>query len=493
MNAVIYARYSSVGQRDVSIDDQVREIKSFAERNGYTIIHTYADKAMTGRNDKRPQFRKMIADAEKHKFQYVLVYKHDRFARNQYDAVIYKKKLKDQGIKVIAVTEPIPDGHGAMILEAIYQAMAEEYSENLSQNVKRGMNGNALKCMANCRPPFGYRINKETRKYEIEPKDAPVVQKIFQMAIVGTKQDDILEYVKSFGMKRSKLWLYNILKNERYTGVYIYGDTRIDGGMPQIISKEDFEKVRSVMKLRQKKPQLKPYRYLFSGIIYCGYCNALMCGESASSHTGTVYRYYTCPTYKKEKKCSKKRISADLLEKSAVSALKSIIFQESVIERLANDVYEYMNTSKTETLATLRNRLVAVDKRLATMLDTAETTPRLPASFLERMCDLEKEKDELSERIQSEQFVIDASLLKVEDLKEFIRGFNTADDKALVSTFVTRITVYDDYAILEYDASGDNEIRVDFVHDDMMPHQDIVGTKFYICNARLYVRFPLAA
>ena len=182
MNAVIYARYSSAGQRDVSIEDQIREIEHYAKFHNYTITNVYADKKKSGREtEKRKEFLRMIRDAEKHTFECVLVYKFDRFARNKYDAVIYKKKLKDNGIKVIAVAEPIPDGPGAMILEAIYEAMAEEYSENLSQNIKRGQKGNALKCYANHKAPFGYIINERTHKYHIDPDNAPYVKSIFRM------------------------------------------------------------------------------------------------------------------------------------------------------------------------------------------------------------------------------------------------------------------------------------------------------------------------
>ena len=493
MKAVIYARYSSAGQRDVSIEDQVREIESYAQSHQYTIIHTYADRAVSGRTDKRPQFRRMIADAEKHGFQYVLVYKHDRFARNQYDSVIYKKKLKDNGVKVVAVTEPIPEGHGAMILESIYQAMAEEYSENLSQNIKRGQKGNALKCYANHKAPFGYVINQDTHKYDLDPINAPFVQDVFRMVLDGRQHKDILEHLAEHGKPHSKHWLYQTLKNERYTGIYIYGDTRIEGGMPQLVTKEDFERVRSVMKLRQQKPQLKPYHYLFSGIVYCGYCQSLMCGESATSHTGTIYRYYTCPTYKRRKQCHKGRISADYLESRSVEALKSVIFTDEVIDRLANDLHTYLNANKTEYLAGLRIRLADIDKRLANITDTIEQNPSVPATLLNRMWDLEKEKDELTDKISAEQFVIDSTDIKKEDLKQFIKGFDKEDNKSLINTFVTRITVFDDYAILEYDASGDNEIRIDFVHDDILLHHNDYHTKFYIKDARLYIQFSLAA
>ena len=499
MNAVIYARYSSAGQRDVSIEDQIREITAYADCHNLTITHTYADRKTTGRStDKRKDFLRMIADSDKHAFQCVLIYKFDRFARNKYDAVIYKKRLKDNGVKVIAVAEPIPDGYGAKILESIYEAMAEEYSENLSQNIKRGQKGNALKCYANHKAPFGYVIDHDTHRYAIDNENAPYVKRIFRMVIEGRQHKEILKYLADNGKPHSKHWLYQVLRNERYTGVYIYGDTRIDGGMPQLISKDDFNAVRSVLKLHQQKPQLKPYNYLFSGLIYCGYCNTLMCGESATSHTGQVYRYYTCPNYKRNKKCQKRRISAEILESKAISSLKSVIFTDDVITRLANDLYSYLNTNRTEYLSTLRKRLADTDKRLANMLSLAETTPHLPATFMQRMTDLENEKNELTETIASEQFAIDSTQIQKDDLIDLIHSFANADNRTLVNTFVTRITLYDTYAILAYDSSGDNTINIpltdtDFVHDATSLHQRVAGTKVYIHHATLYIYVPLVA
>ena len=499
MNAVIYARYSSAGQRDVSIEDQIREIETYAKYHGYTITKTYADRKISGRNaDKRKEFLHMIANSDKHAFQCVLVYKFDRFARNKYDAVIYKKRLKDNGVTVVAVAEPIPDGPGAKILESIYEAMAEEYSENLSQNIKRGQKGNALKCYANHKAPFGYIINHDTHRYDIDTENAPYVQEVYRRILAGKQHKEVLEWLAENKKPCSKNWLYKVLHNERYTGVYIYGDTRIEDGMPALISKSDFEKVQVIMKQRQQKPQAKPYHYLFSGLIYCGYCNTMMCGESATSHTGQLYRYYTCPTQKRHKKCKKRRISAEIIETKAISALKSTIFQDSVIERLANDLYDYLNANRNEYFLALRKRLTDTEKRLANMITTAEVTPHLPASFIKRMNDLEEEQNDLKTKIAAEQFSIDASQIKKDDLKDVICNFDQSDNKTLVNTFVTRLTVYDTYAILEYDSSGDNEIKIpltddDFVHDTTLLHQSVDGTKFYIKNAVLYIKFNIAA
>ena len=490
MKAVIYARYSSAGQRDVSIEDQVREIKSYASSHNYEIITEYADKAKSGRNaDKRAEFLRMIRDAEKHSFQCVLVYKHDRFARNQYDAVIYKKKLKDNGVKVIAVTEPIPDGHGAMILESIYQAMAEEYSENLSQNIKRGQKGNALKCYANHKAPFGYIINHDTHRYDIDAENAPFVQRIFDMVLQGRPHKDILKYLEEHGKPHSKNWLYQVLHNERYTGVYIYGDTRTEDGMPKLVSKTDFAKVQEIMKQRQQKPQLKPYHYLFSGKIYCGYCQSLMNGESATSHTGVTYRYYCCPKAKKLKKCHKQRISAQFIETKAVEALKDVIFTEEIIEKLADDMEKLLSANRSEYLTELKSKLNDVTKRINNIQSNIECSPHVPESLLARMCDLDKQKNELQSAIRTEQLVSQSIDIRKEDLKDFIRNFDKEKPKLLVNTFVTRISVYDDYAILEYDASGDNEIRIDFCAASTMVEQN--GIMYKISKGRIYIKVKL--
>lgn len=93
MNAVIYARYSSERQTEASIEGQLKVCYDYAEKQGYTIIGEYIDRALTGRNTDRPQFLKMIKDSSKQEFQIVLVYQLDRFSRNRYDSATYKAKL----------------------------------------------------------------------------------------------------------------------------------------------------------------------------------------------------------------------------------------------------------------------------------------------------------------------------------------------------------------------------------------------------------------
>ena len=139
MNVVIYARYSSDRQTEQSIEGQLKECYEYARRNGYTIVGEYIDRAISGTTDHRPEFLRMIADGDKKLFQAVLVYQLDRFARNRYDSATYKAKLKKNGIRVLSARENISDDASGVLMEAVLEGMAEYYSVELSQKIRRGM------------------------------------------------------------------------------------------------------------------------------------------------------------------------------------------------------------------------------------------------------------------------------------------------------------------------------------------------------------------
>ena len=100
IRAAVYARYSSGAQREESIEGQLRECKEYADRNGLTIVEEYCDRAISGRTDKREAFQRMISDSDKHRFDVLLVYTLDRFARDRFDSATYKARLKKNGVKI---------------------------------------------------------------------------------------------------------------------------------------------------------------------------------------------------------------------------------------------------------------------------------------------------------------------------------------------------------------------------------------------------------
>ena len=101
-HAVIYARYSSEKQNDMSIEGQIAECRKYAEANGFIVVREYIDRAFSATTDKRPEFQHMIEDSKKKSFDAVIVYQLDRFARNMFDAGYYAKILRDNGAWIIA-------------------------------------------------------------------------------------------------------------------------------------------------------------------------------------------------------------------------------------------------------------------------------------------------------------------------------------------------------------------------------------------------------
>ena len=179
MNAVIYARYSSDNQREESIEGQLRECREFAEKNDIQVIDVYTDRAFSAKTDNRPDFQRMIKDSAGKKFEVVIVWKLDRFARNRYDSAHYKSVLKKNGVKVISATETISQGAEGILLETMLEGMAEYYSAELAEKVTRGMTENALKCKYNGGTlPIGYVID-ENQRFRLDPIEAPMVLKAF--------------------------------------------------------------------------------------------------------------------------------------------------------------------------------------------------------------------------------------------------------------------------------------------------------------------------
>ena len=131
--AVIYARYSSDNQSEQPIEGQLRVCEEYAQKNNILILGTYIDRAMTGTNDNRPDFQRMIKDSNRREWNFVLVYKLDRFSRNKYETAIHKKALKDNGVKVVSATEFVPDTPEGIIFESMLEGYEHSNGHNKNQ------------------------------------------------------------------------------------------------------------------------------------------------------------------------------------------------------------------------------------------------------------------------------------------------------------------------------------------------------------------------
>lgn len=278
INAVIYARYSSHNQREESIEGQLKVCYEYARQNNINIIREYIDRERTGTNDNREQFQKMIADSNKHCFQVVLCYQFDRFARNRYDSATNKNKLKKNGVRVISARENISEDASGILMESVLEGMAEYYSVELSQKVKRGMGINAEKGLYNGGTiPLGLKVDKD-KHYQIDEDTAPIVRKIFEMYSSGSTIVQIKQYLETKGLKYSSCKIRTVLGNKKYIGIYTYNEKETPNVIPQIIDNELFEDIQKKLeKNRKSRSRLKTKtEYILTTKLFCGNCKSMM-------------------------------------------------------------------------------------------------------------------------------------------------------------------------------------------------------------------------
>ena len=161
--AVIYARYSSANQRDCSIEQQVEKCRELAAREGVTVIEIYADRAVSGKTDRRPNFQRMMKDASLRQFDVVLAWKSNRMGRNMLQAMMNEEQLRSNGIRTIYAEEDFDDTAAGRFALRNMMNVNQFYSENMAEDISRGLMDNASKCMSNGSLPLGYKTGKDQK------------------------------------------------------------------------------------------------------------------------------------------------------------------------------------------------------------------------------------------------------------------------------------------------------------------------------------------
>lgn len=461
MNVVIYARFSSSKQNETSIEAQIIECTRFCEQNNYTIIDKYIDKALTGTSDDRAAFQKMIEDSNNKEFQGVIVYQLDRFARNRYDSATYKAKLKKNGVKVYSAKENITDDASGILIESVLEGMAEYYSAELSQKVKRNLRLNAEKGFFNGgQHPLGYKVvnvdmgSYNKRKLEIDLATAPIVKEIFEMRASGTKILDLVNYLNEKGYKNARgeefkrTSLQDILKNKRYIGTNIYNGEEFPNTIPAIIDKELFEKVQRVIDKYKFAPATAKAKeeYILTTKLYCGNCKERMVGVCGTSVTGTIYHYYRCNGVKK-KICKRKNVPKEYIENIVVNKCRELLTDKN-INMIAKKVYEICQkeNSQTSLIKALNKEVKKLNQNIENLLialDNGENADIISNRITDKRNALKKVKKQLEE--EKEKI---ANLTEYEIcffLKELKNGNANSfkQRKLLVNLFVNKIYLYD--------------------------------------------------
>ena len=467
MNAVIYARYSSDNQREESIEGQLRECKAFAEKNDIQIVGTYIDRAFSARTDNRPDFQKMIKDSASKKFEFIIVWKLDRFARDRYDSAHYKAALRKNGVKVISATEKISEGSEGILMEAVLEGMAEYYSAELSEKVIRGLTENAYKCKFNGGTlPLGYTIDSE-HHFQIDPLVAPTVLEAFKRYAEGASMTEIAQEMNAkglrsaFGGKIGVDMVARMLKNRRYIGEFNYRNIIHPHGIPAIIPDELFDRVQRRMVSNKKAPAKHKAEdeYLLTTKLRCGKCDCFMVGESGTSKTSTVYRYYKCVGVKKHSGCDKKTVKKDWIEDLVVKQIEKVLFDDALLEKIADTIMEIQGKENT-VLPMLRKQYADIQRGIDNLLNAIQQGI-ITQSTKQRLEDLEKQKSNISVQIIKEE-MSKPLITKDQILFWFhrFRKYNTRrldHKRRLIDSFINTIYLYDDRMVITFNYKDGSE------------------------------------
>lgn len=442
--AVAYARFSSTNQREESIDAQMRAIREYCIKENIELIAEFKDEAISGKTDDRADFQKMINQLLKGNLpvDVVLVHKFNRFARNKYDSALYKKKLKDAGIKVVSVSQRIDETPEGELLEGFLETIDQYYSANLAVEVRKGLRENALKGKhAGGQVLFGYSLDKDG--YYVANENAKIVRRIFEEYAAGYPKTQICErlnaegYRNQRGKKFNTRTIYDLLRNPKYIGIYIYTiDRKETIRLDDVIQNPPIDRRlwEQVQKLCQEGSSKGRYRkkkrsYLLTGKAICEECGCQISGGGSkrSGGNGKLNYYYKCVGKTKHKNgCKNPSINKDWIEPKILKTILDTVMDEQQIKYLAALVFTELQSMRDTPIITTEQ----LKKELSNILSRQE---RLTDLYLdgnldkknldERNQELQQRKYQIEDELEKRKHIANSADITVNDIEDFIKSF----------------------------------------------------------------------
>ncbi|MFC1944251.1 recombinase family protein [Chloroflexota bacterium] len=489
MRVVLYARVSSDKQdTELSLNAQLKALRDYAAHNDHFVVREFVDEAESGRTTARSAFKEMISIARRPNkpFGQILVWKYSRFARSREDSILYKAMLKKAGVQVVSINEPFDDTPTGRLLEGIIESLDEFYSDNLGEEVTRGMRESAARGFyLSSKAPYGFRKvkvqdgNKERTKLEPDPDQATIVTTIFNGILGGKGLKEVAHELNNRCIPgpRGKGWgntgVYTILTNEIYTGVFVWGKNskrgnepvRTVNACPAIIDKDTFLKVQNLMKERapvRQHPKRVASPFLLSGLVHCGYCAKALVGRYAKS--GKV-AYYVCSTLDKKGSgaCQARYLNADRFEGSVIEKIRERILTRENLVKLVTIVNEETGSimkSYQDELNLISDAITDTNHRLERLYDAIETGKLSLDDLVLRIRGLRSRQDQLqARRMEIEGSISDRKVELadletisgyVNDLHGLLKEGSIAERKSFIRSFVTEVTVTGNEVVVKY-------------------------------------------
>ena len=483
--AVIYARYSSDRQTEQSIEGQVRVCNDYAERNGILIVNQYIDRATTGTNDNRDAFQQMLKDSDKKQFDFVLVYKLDRFSRNKFEMAMHRKRLKDNGIKILSAMENIPDSPEGILLESLLEGMNQYYSEELSQKTRRGQKETRLKGL-HCAGKLNYGYYTEKKKVFIHEEEGPIVKEIFERYAAGERGNEIaISFAERGILYRGKPFtaanIYVILHSEKYTGRYeIHGEV-YDNIYPKIIDKELFERCKAKIDANRYGNHIPDYSYLLRKRVYCGECGTRMTSYSGTSKSGKVSKYYKCWNAIGKKNCKAKFMKKDLLESIVLKALQETLTSKNLTV-IVDEIYKQHNAKLLgdNPVKTLEKELLRINKSINNIMNAIEQGI-ITDTTKDRLQELESTRKDLQEKLIFERMQ-EKTVLDKKTIETYLKKAVEQEPELMIELLVEKVYVYSDDRIeimLHYVDTPITPKPIEYDKDESPEGESLQGSLIY--------------
>jgi len=304
MPVILYARVSTNEQaeKELSIPAQLRALERYVHERGWYVAATYQDIGSGRSLKERPGLMAATRHAcEDSVVDTLVVHRVDRLARNTYDYLTLKWKLRKHGVRLVSVVERFESNAMGDFLEHIMAAQAEFYSANLSLEVKKGMEERLRRGKWLGMLPIGYCKRGDTAT--LDPKSAPAVRLAFERWATGTVTCEQLArelhevgLAKRDGTPLRPGGVSQVLKNPFYRGLIVVNGKIYPGMHPPIVAPQLFERCEAVFQQKRSggRPQRR-LRFLLARLVSCPRCASTLVGERTTKpRTGKEYFYYRC-------------------------------------------------------------------------------------------------------------------------------------------------------------------------------------------------------
>ncbi len=487
MRAVIYARYSSDNQREASIEDQVRVCRERIEREGWTQISVYTDRAVSGATVLRAGYQQLLADCRAGAFDVIVTESLDRLSRDQEDIAALYKQASYASVQLLTLAE----GEINELHVGVTGAMSALYLKNLAQKTHRGLEGRVRKGRSGGGLCFGYDVvedRDERGGRSINKREAAIVQRIFRDYANGLSPRAIAKALNARGTQgpRGKTWNAStitgnwrrgtgLLNNELYIGRLVWNrqsfvkdpstgrrqarpnppEDWIIHEVPELRIIEDalWDAVKARQEVQREKMAhvsrntlngSHRAKYILSGLLTCGTCGG--------SYTICAQERYGCANHINRGTCDNPRtIAREDIEARVLDGLRERLMAPDMLEAFIEEYRVEMNRLAGATESdwqASRRELVTIDRKIEAMLSAIEDGIYTPATK-GRLLALESRKAELTSMAAPEPTprihprITDIYRDKVENLRaELDRPDTRQEAGEAIRALIDRIVLY---------------------------------------------------